>query len=172
MRKSVACCCMQTSVCGLCCVGWSQLFFSLTTLLGPSPTRDKDEIMKMDKISSHSIHKFQGYSSGRLTGVLCFLLVGLLFLLRGTPFGGPCRDYQPEYVTIPHLKPTLDTPQSNHRTEVVQWDQNSLIIHGQRVILWCVSECIPSAQVPVTLAPGLERYIRGGCPFPLFGGIS
>ena len=98
----------------------------------------RNEIMKMVKISNDSIPRPQPYSFGRLTSVLCILLASWVFLLHGTTFERPSRDHQPEDVSPTHLQPTLDPAQSNHRTEVVQWDQHSLIIHGQRVLLWCV----------------------------------
>ena len=94
--------------------------------------------MKMVKISSDFIPRPQRYSFGRLTSVLCILLASSIFLLRGTTFEKPSRGHQPEDVPPIPLQPTLDPAQSNHRTEVVQWDQHSLIIHGQRVLLWCV----------------------------------
>lgn len=94
--------------------------------------------MKMVKISSHSIPRPQRYSFGRLASVLCILLASWVFLLRGTTFERPSRGHQPEDVHSIPLQPTLDPAQSNHRTEVVQWDQHSLIIHGQRVLLWYV----------------------------------
>lgn len=118
----------------------------------------------MVKISSDSIPRPQRCSFCRLTG-LAILLACLLFLLRGTHFEIPSRDHQPKYVPSTSLQLTLDPPQSNHRTDVVQWDQHSLIIHGQRVFLWCVPECIMSSQAFVTPEPGLVRYIRGGCLF-------
>jgi hypothetical protein len=128
--------------------------------------------MEMVKISADSILRHKGHSLGRLTSALCILLASLLFLLHGTPFESPSRDDQPGHVPIPPLRePVLGAPQSNHRTEVVQWDQHSLIIHGQRVMLWCVPERILSSQVFVTLAPGPERCTRGGCPFLLSGGM-
>jgi hypothetical protein len=125
--------------------------------------------MKMVKISSDSIPRPQRYSFGRFTSVLCILLASLLFLLRGTPFESPPRDHQPEHVPSIPLQPTLDPAQSNHRTEVVQWDHHSLVIHGQRVLLWCVPERILSSQTPVTPEPGPVRYIRGGYLFLLSG---
>ena len=94
--------------------------------------------MKMIKISSDSIPGLQRHSFGRLTSVLCILLASWLLFLHGTTFERPSRGHQPEYVSSIPLEPTLDPAQSNHRTDVVQWDQYSLIIHGQRVLLWCV----------------------------------
>ena len=132
--------------------------------------KTRNEVMKVFKTSGDSIARRQRYSFGRLISFLCILLAGWLFLLYGTPFEGPSRHYQLEYVPVtPFREPVLDTPQSNHRTEVVQWDQHSLIIYGQRVMLWCVPECLLS-QALVTLELGPERYIHGGCPFLLSGG--
>lgn len=117
-----------------------------SSFLGRSTFREtrktRNDTMKMVKISSDFIPRPQRHSFGRLTSVSCVLLAIWLFLLRGTPFGRPSRDHQPEYVPSIPPQPTLDPVQSNHRTEVVQWDQHSLIIHGQRVLLWYVPECV------------------------------
>lgn len=131
--------------------------------------KTRNDTMKMAKISSDFIPRPQRHSFGRLASVSYILLAIWLFLLRGTLFERPSRDYQSKYAPSIPLQPTLDPAQSNHRTEVVQWDQHSLIIHGQRVLLWYVPECVLSAQALVTPEPGLVRYIRGGCPFLLFG---
>jgi len=126
----------------------------------------------MVKISSETIPIRQRSSFGRSTSVLCILLASCLFLLRGTPLEGSSYDYQPEYEPVTPLRPLLETPQSNHWTEVVQWDEHSLIIQGQRVMLWYAPNCTMSSQALLTLALGPERCIRGGCPFLLSGGMS
>lgn len=133
--------------------------------------KTRNETIKMVKIPNDPIPKRQSYLFGRLSSVFCLLLASWLFLFRGTLIEGHSRDYQPLYVPVTPLRPILDTPQSNHRTEVVQWDQHNLVIQNQRVMLWCVLDCVLSSQALVTPAPGLERYIRGGCLFLLFGGM-
>ena len=173
--KTIACPYANDSVWFRCMGGAKLSFSSLTMLPGLHSSRELqktgNETIKMAKISNDSIPRRKSYSFGRLSSIFCILLASWLFLFRGTPIEGPSRDYQPVYVPVTPLQHTLDTPQSNHRTEVVQWDQHSLIIQSQRVMLWCVPEYILSSQALVTLAPGLERYIRGGCPFLLSGGM-
>lgn len=133
--------------------------------------RIPNKIIEMAKVPNKPIPSRQSYSFGRLSTVFCILLASCWFLFRGTPIKERSRDYQPLYVPVTPLQPILDTPQSNHRTEVVQWDQHNLIIRSQRVMLWYVPDCILPSQTLVTPAPGLERYIRGGCLFLLSGGM-